>query len=57
MHEKEQADKQLAYENAEQFKQFKQIRLDAAMRAGQLFSADGPGQAEPAAMASGLLAP
>jgi hypothetical protein len=48
-----QADRRLAHEKVEQFKQ---IKLDAAMRAGQLFSGSGSGQADPAAMASGLLA-
>jgi hypothetical protein len=42
-----QCDKRLMYE---------QLRLDAAMRAGQLFSPAGSGLAVPAAMASGLLA-
>jgi hypothetical protein len=47
------SDKRLAYEKAEQLKQ---LRLDAAMRAGALFSPAASGRAVPAAMASGLLA-
>jgi hypothetical protein len=39
----------------EQDEQDEQLRLDAAMRAGQLFSPAGSGYAVPAAMASGLL--
>ncbi len=50
---KRQSDKRLAYEQDEQLSQ---LRLDAAMRAGQLFSPSSSGHAEPAAMASGLLA-
>jgi hypothetical protein len=49
---KRQSDKRLMYEKEEQLKQ---LRLDAAMRAGQLFSPGSTGHAEPAAMASGLL--
>jgi hypothetical protein len=48
-----QSDKRLMYEQEEQLRQ---LRLDAAMRAGQLFSPAGSGHAVPAAMASGLLA-
>jgi hypothetical protein len=48
-----QTDKRLMYEKEEQLKQ---LRLDAAMRAGQLFSPTDGGHAQPAAMASGLLA-
>jgi hypothetical protein len=48
-----QADKRLAYEKNEQLKQ---LRLDAAMHAGALFSPTNSGQAQPAAMAAGLLA-
>jgi hypothetical protein len=50
---KRQSDKRLVYEKEEQLKQ---LRLDAAMRAGQLFFPGSTGHAEPAAMASGLLA-
>jgi hypothetical protein len=46
-------DKRLMYEKEEQLKQ---LRLDAAMRAGQLFSPTDAGHGQPAAMASGLLA-
>jgi hypothetical protein len=49
---KRQSDKRLVYEE----EQLKQLRLDAAMRAGQLFYPGSTGHAEPAAMASGLLA-
>jgi hypothetical protein len=48
-----QSDKRIAVDKAEQFKQ---IRLDAAMRAGQLVSPGESGPAHPAAIASGLLA-
>jgi hypothetical protein len=47
------SDKRLMYEKEEQLKQ---LRLDAAMRAGQLFSPTDSGHAQPASMASGLLA-
>lgn len=50
---KRQSDKRLVYEKEEQLKQ---LRLDAAMQAGQLFYPGSTGHAEPAAMASGLLA-
>lgn len=50
---KRQSDKRIASDKAEQFKQ---IKLDAAMRAGQLLSATESGPAHPAAIASGLLA-
>jgi hypothetical protein len=48
-----QSDKRLAFDKADQVKQ---IRLDAAMRAGQLLSPNESGPAHPAAIASGLLA-
>ena len=48
-----QSDKRIAADKAEQFKQ---IKLDAAMRAGQLLSPNESGPAHPAAIASGLLA-
>jgi hypothetical protein len=48
-----QSDKRLTYEKEEQLKQ---LRLDAAMKAGQLLSPVGTDHAQPAAMASGLLA-
>jgi hypothetical protein len=48
-----QSDKRLTYEKDEQLKQ---LKLDAAMRAGQLMSPVGSEQAQPAAIASGLLA-
>jgi hypothetical protein len=48
-----QSDKRLMYEKDEQLKQ---LRLDAAMRAGQLMSPIGSEHAQPAAIASGLLA-
>jgi hypothetical protein len=41
---------------AEKAEQLKQLKLDAAMRAGKLFTPAASGQAVPAAMASGLLA-
>jgi hypothetical protein len=48
-----QSDKRIAADKTEQLKQ---IRLDAAMRAGELLSANESGPAHPAAIASGLLA-
>jgi hypothetical protein len=48
-----QSDKRIASDKADQFKQ---IKLDAAMRAGQLLSPNESGPAHPAAIASGLLA-
>lgn len=48
-----QSDKRIAADKTEQYKQ---IKLDAAMRAGQLLSANESGPAHPAAIASGLLA-
>jgi hypothetical protein len=48
-----QADKRLAYQ---QDQQLGQLRLDAAMRAGQLFSPTGSDHVPPAVIASGLLA-
>ncbi|MFD0271730.1 hypothetical protein ACFVGY_34940 [Streptomyces sp. NPDC127106] len=48
-----QAERRLAQEQNERQRQ---LRLDAAMRAGQLFSPTESGPAHPAAMASGLLA-
>jgi hypothetical protein len=48
-----QSDKRLAYEKDQQLKE---LRLEAAMKAGQLLSPSGPGHAPPAALASGLLA-
>jgi hypothetical protein len=51
--DKAKSDDRLAADKAEQFKQ---IKLDAAMRAGQLLSANESGPAHPAAIASGLLA-
>lgn len=48
-----QTDKRLMYDKEEQLEQ---LKLDAAMRAGQLFSPTGTGNARPATVASGLLA-
>src|SRR5579859_6040775 len=47
-----QTDKRLVYDKEEQLEQ---LKLDAAMRAGQLFSPTGAGNARPATIASGLL--
>jgi hypothetical protein len=47
------ADKRLT---AERVERLKQLKLDAAMRAGELFTPAASGHAVPAAMASGLLA-